>query len=145
MISADDILSLAGRLALTPSLGVEEARCRSAISRAYYAAFHFAKDFLRQFEIKLNTGPSGHGEAVRYLFNCGYATAQVAARRLEDLRTIRNHADYNLEMRGLDNNRQAMVCVEQAADFKSDLIIYLQNRAAIQAGLAAWKANPASR
>jgi uncharacterized protein (UPF0332 family) len=145
MISGDHILELAGRLAKNSSLGDEEARCRSAISRAYYAAFHFAKAFLQEFEITVSTGPSGHGAVFRCLFNCGFATAQSAANMLDDLRRVRNHADYDLNLAGFESCDAAKFHVEQASKIKADLQVCLQNRAAIRAGLAAWKANPASR
>lgn len=145
MISADDILELAGRIEDDSSIGDEEVRCRSAISRAYYAAFHFAKAFLQEFEITVSTGPSGHGEVFRYLFNCGSATARSAARVLDEMRRIRNLADYDLKLTGFESCEVGKNHVKHALAIKSDLQVCLQNPAAIRAGFAAWKANPASR
>jgi uncharacterized protein (UPF0332 family) len=145
MISADDILELAGGIARVASLGTEEARCRSAVSRAYYSAFHFAKEFLGEFEIIVSAGPSGHGEVYRYLFNCGFPTARAAASLLDELRRSRNQADYDLAVRRFESCASAVYHIQEAADIKSDLVLCRQNRAAIRAGLAAWKANPASR
>ena len=145
MISGDDILELARGIARVASLGADEARCRSAISRAYYSAFHFARDFLEEFEIIVSAGPSGHGEVYRYLFNCGVPTAQSAARQLDVLRRNRNQADYDLNARHFESCTSAVFHIAQASNIKAELHVYLQNRAAIRAGIAAWKANPASR
>lgn len=145
MISADDILNLADGIARVASLGTEEARSRSAVSRAYYSAFHFAKGFLEEFEIRISKGPSGHGEIYRYLFNCGFPAAQAAARLLDALRRDRNEADYDLDVRHFERCESAVDHIEQATKIKTDLHVCLQNRAAIRAGLAVWKANPASR
>ena len=44
MMTGDKFISLAGKVA--SGTQSDEATCRTAVSRAYYGAFHVAKDFL---------------------------------------------------------------------------------------------------
>ncbi len=74
-----------------------EAASRSAISRAYYALFNSASHLLRELGVVIVQSPSGHGEVKNYLFNCGITPAVDFARTLDELRTKRNLADYNME------------------------------------------------
>ena len=77
--------------------GLREAKWRSAVSRAYYAAFHVARDLLRQggFEV-----PQGD-QANRYLWlrlsNAGPPDVRQAGLELGHLRTRRNQADYDVD------------------------------------------------
>jgi len=70
---------------------------RSAVSRAYYGAFHLAIEVLHEFE----SGPSAAGVAHNFvsniLQNIGVETARVAGSLLANLRGDRVKADYRLE------------------------------------------------
>ena len=81
-----------------------EAMLRSAISRAYYAAFCYSKNFLTDHKNKvIPSNPTAH-ELVRDIFD-GYAGALelTIATNLDRLRTDRNKADYDDEVTGLDS------------------------------------------
>lgn len=79
--------------------GTTEAHYRSAISRAYYGAFHTARQLLQDVGIRLPKGEQIHMKATFCLRGCGNRSAAEAAAELEVLRTERNRADYELEGR----------------------------------------------
>lgn len=83
---ADDLLS-----------GEREAWWRSAVSRAYYAAFHVACQLLRGCGFTVPQTEKAHAYAWRRLANCGHAEIQAAGTELNDLRGMRNWADYELD------------------------------------------------
>src|SRR6267154_1443857 len=89
-----DFLPLARQLL---GLGGEAAR-RSAVSRAYYAAFHVARDLLAGLGFVVPRADRAHEYLYRRLNNCGLPTVRVAAGKLHDLRSRRNQADYDLAL-----------------------------------------------
>jgi uncharacterized protein (UPF0332 family) len=88
-----DLLDVADELATGPN----EAAWRSAISRAYYAAFHVARQLLEQ----CGFSPPRADQADAYLWlrlhNSGHADVTDAGGELNDLRQTRNWADYDLD------------------------------------------------
>jgi uncharacterized protein (UPF0332 family) len=93
MIQANDLLSLAGQL----SLAATEAEWRAAVSRAYYAGFHAARDLFRDLGFTVSQADQAHPYLSRRLQNCGVPSVQVAGVRLHRLRGDRNRADYELQ------------------------------------------------
>jgi hypothetical protein len=91
-----DFISLAIRL----SNGPIEADLRSAVSRAYYGAFHVARQFLQDCGLRLLRKELDAAEVhrkVRYCLSAARnADATFAANRLKSLRERRNIADYDL-------------------------------------------------
>jgi uncharacterized protein (UPF0332 family) len=91
-----DFLTLADALLRTPSSpGLEEASLRSAISRAYYAAFCSARNFARD---RGEIAPTGTGRDHQLVKN-HFSTSPNRIRRkigadLDRLRRRRNRADY---------------------------------------------------
>src|SRR5438046_8095165 len=73
-----------------------EADGRSAVSRAYYAAFHAARDLLAALRFRTPRADRAHNYLYVRLNNCGEATVERAASQLRDLRTVRNEADYDI-------------------------------------------------
>jgi uncharacterized protein (UPF0332 family) len=92
-MNAQDFLSLAQTL----SGQATEACWRSAISRAYYAAFHVARVLLRDLGFRIPRADQAHAYLWLRLSNCGEPQIQVAGQRLRDLRSERNRADYDIE------------------------------------------------
>jgi uncharacterized protein (UPF0332 family) len=90
----EDFLILAKELHLSGN----EAALRSATSRAYYAAFHKGREMLASMNFKLSTGPAAHGEICNYLQNSGDSRMEAAGQKLGSLRSIRNKADYRLDI-----------------------------------------------
>ena len=87
-----DFLSLARRLVLEST----EAAWRSAVSRAYYAAFHVARELLEDFHFRVPRPEQAHKSLAYRLSNCGDPQIQQAGSDLDVLRDLRNQADYAL-------------------------------------------------
>ncbi len=88
----NDFLALAAQLI---SLGAEAA-LRTAVSRAYYGAFHSAVALIREMGVALPVGPESH-QKVRYcLMESGELSGLEAGTALQTLRKHRNRADYDL-------------------------------------------------
>lgn len=87
-----DFLTVAQAL----SAGPTEAEWRSAISRAYYAAFHTAREFLTRLRFRVPAGEQAHAYLWLRLSNTGDPKADAIGRLLRDLRGRRNNADYDL-------------------------------------------------
>ena len=94
MISGRDFLTLAELWVK----GTSEAEWRSAISRAYYAAFHAVRQFLEDLGFVVPRGEQAHGNLWLRLSNCGDHQLQIAGSRLSVLRGQRNRSDYELNL-----------------------------------------------
>jgi uncharacterized protein (UPF0332 family) len=86
-------LTLARRLAA----GTEEEDWRTAISRAYYAAFHVACDLMTSLGFTVPNAEVAHGYLWLRLQNCGNRLVIKAGSDLKDLRSRRNRADYQMQ------------------------------------------------
>lgn len=89
-------------LTLAESLaeGVTEGEWRTAISRAYYAAFHIACDTLASLGFRVPShSEQAHAYAWRRWSNTGEWTIDDAGRDLDRLRSDRNEADYDKNAR----------------------------------------------
>jgi hypothetical protein len=86
-----DFLPLAARLAG----GSTEAEWRSAVSRAYYTAFHVARRLLSDLRFTVPRADRAHQYLVFRLGNSGEPAVEQAGRDLETLRRLRNRADYD--------------------------------------------------
>ena len=88
-----DFLELAARLMADGT----EAAYRTAVSRAYYGAFHAAVMLIKEMGVSLPIGPESH-QKVRYcLMESGEAAGVQAGDSLQILRQDRNRADYDLD------------------------------------------------
>ena len=87
-----DFLPAARRMAA----GTQEADWRSAASRAYYAAFHGARELLAVLRFRTPRADRAHNYLYVRLNNCGSPTVEQAANDLHDLRGLRNVADYDV-------------------------------------------------
>jgi uncharacterized protein (UPF0332 family) len=81
----------------TLSTGGTEADWRSAISRAYYAAFHKARSFLLRCGFQVPRGDQAHAYLWLRLSNAGHPDVMSAGRDLNHLRGLRNLADYDFD------------------------------------------------
>ena len=89
-----DFLNLAGDWAS----GSSEGEWRTSTSRAYYAAFHVARNLLRQAGFQVPMGDQCHNYVYVRLNNCGDGTIEAVGRAIHDLRRLRNRADYDLDV-----------------------------------------------
>ncbi|MDZ7292051.1 MAG: HEPN domain-containing protein [candidate division KSB1 bacterium] len=90
-MNAKDYFDLAQKLAQMRT----EAAIRSAISRGYYAAFHFGKNLVEALGFNLPKDAAAHDELYRLLNNSGIKSAEEAADWLRRLRQRRTLADYD--------------------------------------------------
>jgi uncharacterized protein (UPF0332 family) len=86
-------------VALTLAADSSEAAWRSAISRAYYAAFHVARELLINLGFKVAGGSGTHDFLWLRLQNSGDPLVKRAGSNLNVLRGLRNKADYDLRRR----------------------------------------------
>jgi uncharacterized protein (UPF0332 family) len=78
------------------STDATEGHWRSAVSRAYYAAFHAARTVMEGCGFAVPRAEGAHQHLILRLQNCGHPDVEDAGRKLEELRRARNHADYDL-------------------------------------------------
>ena len=86
-----DFLVLASRLAAATT----EADWRTAVSRAYYAAFHIARRLFVDLRFTVPRADRAHQYLVFRLSNSGQGVVEQAGRDLDTLRRLRNRADYD--------------------------------------------------
>jgi uncharacterized protein (UPF0332 family) len=86
-----DFLPLAAQLAH----GTSEAEWRSAVSRAYYSAFHISRRLLSDARFAIPRADRAHQYLVFRLSNCGEPAVEQTGRDLDTLRRLRNRADYD--------------------------------------------------
>ena len=92
-MTARDILDVAWDLLS----GSTEAEWRAAISRAYFAAFHAARNLLRDVSFEVPRGERAHGYLWLRLSNSADAVVDHQGAQLRELRHMRNWADYDLD------------------------------------------------
>lgn len=123
-MTGDDLIFLASNLVVNSALGNAESRYRSAISRAYYGAFHLSMAFLKELNerdelsginLRVPENHEAHERVYRILFASNVPELIEVARHLNDLRSDRNKADYKLGARGFDSMPNARDKVEMAA------------------------------
>jgi uncharacterized protein (UPF0332 family) len=83
-------------LAVQLAGGSTEAAWRTAVSRAYYAAFHVARDLFEGLGFRVPHADLAHKYLVYRLSNCGDSPVQGAGALLDALRGYRNQADYEM-------------------------------------------------
>ncbi|MCI0376932.1 MAG: HEPN domain-containing protein [Gemmataceae bacterium] len=76
--------------------GTTEADWRSAVSQAYYAVFHFYRDFFLARGLNLGRSGQSHFNLYVGLLHCGLSAAARFGSRVDDLRSERTDADYDL-------------------------------------------------
>ena len=91
-MTGHDFLTLARQLAG----GSTEAECRSAISRAYYGAFHVARQLMTELRFAVARADRAHTYLSRRLLAAGDPQVKQAGSDLNALRGDRNEADYDL-------------------------------------------------
>ena len=94
--------------------GKRPAELRSAISRAYYAAYLVAVETLRGMSFRISKGSAGHAEVQRCLFNSGDPALAKIGSDLSDFRRTRNLADYDPGDKSVEEQAKAVVYVAMA-------------------------------
>ena len=103
-------------LALKLSKSNQPVECRTAINRAYYAAYHVGIEILEDLEcgIKISKNAGGHGEVIKFLSNSGDKLTENAATQLNGLLSNRIKSDYRLDYSGVENKETADANVKVA-------------------------------
>lgn len=95
-----------------------EGDWRSAVSRAYYAVFHFFRKFFLTHGVNVGQGGQSHFNLYTGLANCGYTSVEKLGEQLDLLRSDRVDADYNL--RGSVKQALALRAVQRSRDLVAD-------------------------
>jgi uncharacterized protein (UPF0332 family) len=107
-----DFLDLAVELVGSGS----EAAFRTAVSRAYYGAFHTAVVLIREMGVYLPAGPESHQKVGYCLMECGEAPGWQAGDSLQFLRKHRNQADYDLDKSTAFDAKRAIQRIDRARE-----------------------------
>jgi hypothetical protein len=110
--SWSDFDALAGWLAENRP---DEASQRSAISRAYYYAYHRAAEYVSANGLGPETDYISHHEVWSAIRDSGRAGCRVLADRGFSLRNVRNWADYRLHF-PTNLQKQAIDAIAEARD-----------------------------
>jgi uncharacterized protein (UPF0332 family) len=102
----------------------EEACCRAAISRAYYAVYGAARTYAREQEgLQLPATSAAHHLVMRHYRRGARPLHRAIGDNLRQLRSVRNRADYadkldqpvDLAVRAVQRARQVMVQLQALA------------------------------
>lgn len=116
-MDAPRFLDLAARLVTAvkagTGLGVDggQAECRAAVSRAYYAAFHHAAEYLGDLGFTLTEKGSCHKSLQFALKASGHTWIVLIGSHLDTLYTERLSADYDLAVPRTETLAQAETVV----------------------------------
>jgi len=103
-----EYLILAAELpALGTSRASEEARCRAALSRAYYAVYHRALLTAQHRGYSNRRTSSVHRELIQYYGGQPDPRWKQAGIELDRLRTLRSQADYDDQFKDAKNATDA--------------------------------------
>jgi uncharacterized protein (UPF0332 family) len=133
-----DFISLSGKLAAAAN--GDQATYRTAVSRAYYGAFHLATSLLAELGFAAPRTANVHVFLQHHLNGSGHPSARVAASLLSDLHAARNRADYQLGHHTAGTQAVAKLCVERAHEVRNALSECSQSPAREQVlnGIAAY-------
>jgi len=105
-----DFQKLAAKLAS----GKSSSEIRTAISRAYCSVFNVGVELLKGIGLGVSEGPSGHGEVEHRLSNSANTNVEKVGSLLSDLRSRRIRADYRLDKKEIENQKNAQALVQLA-------------------------------
>ena len=116
-----DFITLA--IKLSSSRG--EAELRSAVSRAYYGAFHLARKLVEDCGVRLPRKELYAAEVHKKVRFClsqeRFSDAAIAANRLSSLRDLRNDADYDLGTDKFSKSSNAIRAIDVARQIVDSL------------------------
>jgi uncharacterized protein (UPF0332 family) len=117
------------------------AKNRSAISRAYYSAFHVGVETLLALGFRVGRGGAAHGEVARCFMNSDDSDTRNAGILLSSLHTLRIRADYQLDRFDIEQSTAAKTTVREAQSVieSFDRILISPQRPQIQSAIAVWR------
>ena len=121
--------------------GATPAERRTAVSRAYYAAFNVSAALLRGVGFGVSRGAAAHGEVQRCLANAGHPDLAAVASQLGDLHTERNRADYHLDRTDIERPSKATAVTRLAAEMirTMDALFTGPQRAQLRITIEVWR------
>ncbi len=97
--------------------GESASELRSCVSRAYYGAFHVAREFVdAECRVNLPADAACHTKLHQLLESSGNDILANIGRRLGSLRNARNSADYRLDHAPSNTKKNAMLHLEIARE-----------------------------
>lgn len=105
-----DFCELACRLADNQNA----ADSRTAISRAYFAAYNVGASFVESFALKLPQTKDAHRMLVDCLSNTADAQITPISQQLSDLAGVRVEADYRMANTRVERSQTAKLWIERA-------------------------------
>ncbi len=90
------------------------ADCRTSVSRAYYGAFHVAREYLLQGGLRIAKSDSAHIMVARFLSWSDDLEMMDVSTQIGDLRSARNEADYDMDRARLEDVKNASMWLETA-------------------------------
>jgi uncharacterized protein (UPF0332 family) len=109
--------------------GEGEGRSGSAVSRAYYGAFHFGKQFLSECGVIIGIDAMAHRNVRWCLANSSEQRIKNLGKILEHLRKARNDADYELASTRFVHRSAARAEVERAVEIFTVVAAYRSDEA----------------
>jgi uncharacterized protein (UPF0332 family) len=97
---------------------------RSAISRAYYFAFHSLRVWLVGENIRIRESGGGHEDVTNALWYSKHNHLRGISRAVQSLRTSRLGADYRLSRTEFESHSNAVAAVEIAEALMEDLAAF---------------------
>jgi uncharacterized protein (UPF0332 family) len=94
--------------------GTSPSEFRTAISRAYYAAFNLGFNLLNELGLTIANNHEAHKQVYYHFNNSGDSDLIEVATKIDDLRTKRNHADYHLDRPDVEKQHNAKMYVYSA-------------------------------
>jgi len=117
----DEFIVLSGKLA---AMNLGAAGARSAVSRAYYGAFHLAMKILDEFATAPPANGQGHNLVPAFLESAGNEELSEAASLLQDLHSARIKVDYRIGDLNVESAEYARAELEVAHEIQSRLATY---------------------
>lgn len=116
------------------------ANTRTAINRAYYAAYNLGVNTLNDLGFSIPTGPAGHGAVQKQLNNSGNSKITRIGNQITSIYSERIQADYRLKNNKIENPKNAQAIVAQVKRIIEiiDTECYGPNREEIQEGIKAY-------
>ncbi|MEX2316967.1 MAG: hypothetical protein WD669_07440 [Pirellulales bacterium] len=131
-MKGEDYISYAGHLVAKPAGSHTVCQYRTAISRAYYGAYHLAAAALGQMGKHIQENATGHRETIVALDKSGVSDAVDAARLIGDLQSARIKADYHLGQDRYFTEANVMLNLEDAHNLMTSIGKCLQEPARSQ-------------
>ncbi len=105
--------------------GATEGDWRSAISRGYYAVFHYFREFLLSHGLNIGGAGPSHFNLYSGLLHCGFTAVAPLGSRVDTLRSYRGSADYDMGLPIVQSLAQRLV--QEARVLVSDFQRVLTN------------------